>query len=438
MENTCIYRTRYKYHKCNKECVENNKFCKEHLKFKNIGFFEIVNDACGNKINLLNNIDLYKILKTIFINYKSDKEELKKKLFIKIIAYLFNLEDLNLYLKKNNFKIKKNGKQEVINDIYKLLYNIYFYENNNNEIIKIQYIVRKYIKKNICIKHDISKLNHIEDPFTLDKIEEIEDNIKFYFEDNNKYYCFNAIEFEYYLRKNKLNPFTKKEINNHIEKKLNLFIKYNNLKIKNHENDIDINWDTNEQAYTDVVYYMEKIGFYNNILWFKELTYRNVIHIINLYQDLTNNINLEYKFFDENILIDITEENYVFKFAKEIIKLFKNGNDHFILCCNFIKSLSLVSDNFYNNLPEWLSTVNSDLYNRRYTTNGLLENRFAIYLNSNYDIVYPPINLQNNIIERTLGTYEDFANEDFANDDATNIIDPSTIHYILDMLNRYN
>ena len=216
-------------------------------------------------------------------------------------------------------------------------------------------------------------------------------------------------------------------------KKSDNFIEYNNLKIKNHENDIDINWDTNEQAYTDVVYYMEKIGFYNNILWFKELTYRNVIHIINLYQDLTNNINLEYKFFDENILIDITEENYVFKFAKEIIKLFKNGNDHFILCCNFIKSLSLVSDNFYNNLPEWLSTVNSDLYNRRYTTNGLLENRFAIYLNSNYDIVYPPINLQNNIIERTLGTYEDFAN-----DDDTNIIDPSTIHYILDMLNRYN
>ena len=135
------------------------------------------------------------------------------------------------------------------------------------------------------------------------------------------------------------------------------------------------------------------------------------------------------------ILIDINEQNYVFVFAKEIIKLFKNGNEHFILCCNFIKSLSLVSDNFYNNLPEWLSTVNNNLYNRRYTT-GLLENRFAIYLNSNYDIVFPPINLQNNIIERTLGTFEDFDNNN--NNDDTNIIDPSTIHYILDMLNRYN
>ena len=40
MENTCIYRTRYKYHKCNKECVENSKFCKDHIKFKNIGFFD--------------------------------------------------------------------------------------------------------------------------------------------------------------------------------------------------------------------------------------------------------------------------------------------------------------------------------------------------------------------------------------------------------------
>ena len=85
-----------------------------------------------------------------------------------------------------------------------MLYNIYLYENNSNEIIKIQYIIRKYIKKNINIKQDICNLNHLEDPFTLDKIEEIDDNIKFYFQDNNKYYCFNAIEFEYYLRKNKL------------------------------------------------------------------------------------------------------------------------------------------------------------------------------------------------------------------------------------------
>ena len=156
------------------------------------------------------------------------------------------------------------------------------------------------------------------------------------------------MEFEYYLRKNKTNPYTKNLIDKSIINRLLLFIEYNKLEIKtdNEEN----NWNTPEQTYTDVVYYMEKIGFYNNILWFNELTYQNIIHTISIYNDLTSNIDISVKFFTDDILykIENNKNDYKFIFAKEIINLFKNGNDHFILCCNFVKSLAIVSNNFYN------------------------------------------------------------------------------------------
>jgi len=155
---------------------------------------------------------------------------------------------------------------------------------------------------------------------------------------------------------------------------------------------------------------MEKIGFYNNILWFNELTYNNIINIIQIYQDLKKNVNITNNCFDENILIEINNENYPYIFSKEIISLFKNGNDHFLLCCNFIKSLGIISNNFYNNIPEWLSNINS------ISGASLNNNYFAIYFNNNFE----PIDNIN------------------VNEDIPISIDPSTIYYLLEMLNRNN
>ena len=98
--NTCIYRARCKNNKCCNLCDNNINYCKEHIKFKNIGFFDIINNACGNKIDLLNNKSIYDIFKEIF-KY-SDSEELKKKLFIRILAYLFSSANIKKIAKYNN------------------------------------------------------------------------------------------------------------------------------------------------------------------------------------------------------------------------------------------------------------------------------------------------------------------------------------------------
>ena len=74
--NTCIYRARCKNNKCSNICDSNMNFCKDHIKYKNIGLFDIINNACGNKIDLLNNKCIYDIFKEIF-KY-SDSDDLKK------------------------------------------------------------------------------------------------------------------------------------------------------------------------------------------------------------------------------------------------------------------------------------------------------------------------------------------------------------------------
>lgn len=226
------------------------------------------------------------------------------------------------------------------------------------------------------------------------------------------------------MRKSKLHPYTKNNIDNKIIQKLKLFINYNNIELKSNNFFIELNWNTTQQAYTDVVYYMEKIGFYNNILWFNELTYGNVLHIIHIYQNLTNNININinYKFFDENVINEIDNNNYQYKFAKEIINLFINGNDHFILCCNFVKALAIVSNKFYNNIPEWLTNITTDI---------LFNNNFAIYLNNSDRMLMTNVNENN---ENNVNN----ENNNIIDMQLENIIDPSTIYYILDMLNRNN
>ena len=119
--NTCIYRARCKNNKCSNICNSNMNFCKDHIKYKNIGLFDIINNACGNKIDLLNNKCIYDIFKEIF-KY-SDSDDLKKKLFIRTLAYLFSLGNIKKIAKYNNIKIKKKAKGDIINDMY-LIYHL--------------------------------------------------------------------------------------------------------------------------------------------------------------------------------------------------------------------------------------------------------------------------------------------------------------------------
>jgi hypothetical protein len=78
---------------------------------------------------------------------------------------------------------------------------------------------------------------------------------------------------------------------------------------------------------------------------------------------------------------NIHENNIFFDFAREIIKLFEDGNSHFILCCNFIKALSIYSNDFYNNLPEWMSDIETPInLNTNNIFYRLLNNMEIIYL----------------------------------------------------------
>lgn len=84
---------------------------------------------------------------------------------------------------------------------------------------------------------------------------------------------------------------------------------------------------------------------------------------------------------ENNVFFNNINDNTIFyDFAREIIVLFETGNDNFNLCYYFVKSLSLYSEDFYNNIPEWMSD------NMNSTTNTItipLNNIF-----SNIDILY--------------------------------------------------
>ena len=72
-----------------------------------------------------------------------------------------------------------------------------------------------------------------------------------------------------------------------------------------------------------------------------------------------SNAGFENLYFDNNF--ELREETYIYDFCKESIRLFKDGNNHYLLCCNFVKALALNLEDFYNNLPSWLSSLETPL-----------------------------------------------------------------------------
>jgi hypothetical protein len=99
-----------------------------------------------------------------------------------------------------------------------------------------------------------------------------------------------------------------------------------------------------------------------------------------------------------NYFNNITEDTLIFDFCKDAIKLFKECNEElYILCCNFIKSMAMCSNNFYENIPLWLTNGTNG-------TNGSISTIFVTIgtannvLNRNIETLMGMIN-QNNITE---------------------------------------
>ena len=366
--NKCIYR----YISTGRSCCfrTKDKYCNLHSNNRN-NIYEIINEATDNKYKLQTD-DIYKIYKYIYDNEKIFVKELIFKTFLKII---YN-KHINTLIRLYPYLIIKNNKEIIYDKIYQLNKNTYDISKklNENKIIKIQELFRyQIIKHHIYNKNIENKINNNEDPFTFDNIVDINIKERFIYNDGINYYCFKALELLYFIetKENNWNPYTKKEFEPNIKYKLKLFIKYNKLISKNDNN----NWTSVIQAYTDVSQSLEKIGFYNNTEWFLKLTTKQIKNIIRLYKIISVNDDMYFK--EENI----HENNIFFDFAREIIKLFEDGNSHFILCCNFIKALSIYSNDFYNNLPEWMSDIETPInLNTNNIFYRLLNNMEIIYL----------------------------------------------------------
>jgi hypothetical protein len=165
-------------------------------------------------------------------------------------------------------------------------------------------------------------------------------------------YIFDAIELEYFIRtciNNKqepYNPYNREVLSKNIIRSLNNFIKYNNLIIKSEE----YKWETDMHAFTDLAIEIERRGFYNSPEWFKNLTNVDFLKIIKYFKMFSNDIPENTKYFN-----NITQDTLVFDFCKDAIKMFKECNEElYILCCNFMKSLAMCSNNFFDNMPTWL------------------------------------------------------------------------------------
>jgi hypothetical protein len=371
--NSCIYR----YIKTGRCCCfkTKNKYCNMHINNRN-SIYDIIDEAIDNK-NKLKIDDIYNIFKYIYTNDNIYVKELLFKTFLKII-YNTSINSL-LKIYKCLFEYTNITTKEIIyNKIFELNKNTFdiSLKISENQLLKIN----KLIKYNIIKKHIYKDtletiINNREDPFTFDNINDINIKERFIYFDGINYYCFKALELLYFIEKkeNSWNPYTKKDFESYILRNLKMFIKYNNLLIITKNN----KWTSNIQAYTDVSQSLEKMGFYNNTEWFLKLTTVQIKNIIRLYKIMSDNDDI---YFNEN---NIKEDNIFFDFAKEIIKLFEDGNSHFILCCNFMKSLSMYSNDFYNNLPEWMIDIEHPIninYNNNNSFHRLLNNVDIMYL----------------------------------------------------------
>jgi len=185
-------------------------------------------------------------------------------------------------------------------------------------------------------------------------------------DDRDHVYIFHAIEFDYFIRLNGAwNPYNKDVIPEYVITQLKLLMKYNNLSCRNQE----YNWTTALHAYTDVSQIMEKAGFYNDVKWFQKLTINSYKRVIRLFQDLCYELPDASSYFP--IDFQLTEESFVFEFSKETIRLFENSENHYLLCCNFVKALAFNSNEFYDNLPTWLLNISSSILNLN-VNNGIM------------------------------------------------------------------
>lgn len=387
VDKRCICRFNSNFKLCNR-ITNDIEYCRYHNKTKNGYIYKIFYNVFKNK-NEFTIGDLYELYKYInTINYLYIKElyiELLKCMPYKMLNNMLDISNYNLLLKKNY-----KSKMEKYVLLYEINKNTYDLDNNKKNIerlIKIQ----KDFKNKMFIKYEPDNNTYMndEDLFTFTNIKDISIDRLFILKNcRNEKYVFDAVELEYFVRmcneykQVPYNPYNREVISKIILDNLNKFIKCNNLIIKDYE----YKWDSDIHAFTDLSIEIERRGFYNNPEWFKTFTNVDFLKVIKYFKLLSSSTPENSRYFN-----NFTEETLIFDFCKDAIKMFKEcGDDIYILCCNFIKSLAMCSNNFYENMPRWLISCTNNIDDLEYNTDTVfriinranitdLENNFLLY-----------------------------------------------------------
>ena len=363
---------------CDRNIANNLLYCRYHKNTK-IGYIhKIFYDVFKDKEEITVG-DLYILYRHINGNFgfwyiKQLYIDLLKNIPFKI---LLNIAEKN-HIISNDRKYSKN---EIYSRLYNINKNTYELESNNINIevfCKIQRGLKKRLRDRIKnrirdrLRDNIFNLEdyesgvargdymNSEELFTGENICDIPHN-RLYILCNNKNtecceriekYVFDAVELEYFVRKcreNKqdpYNPYNRDKLDDDFLENLYMFIKYNDLVIKNDE----YLWENNMHAFTELSLEIERRGFYNSPEWFGRLKDADFLKVIKYFKLFSINTPESNKYFNE-----IRADTLIFDFCKDAIKMFIECNDeYYILCCNFIKAMALCSNNFYNNLPAWL------------------------------------------------------------------------------------
>jgi hypothetical protein len=334
-------------------------------------FFNIFQDNAE-----LNFDDIYKIYKYILENTPENDDIFINILFIDLLRMIPIVKLSNIYKnyinddnigevinpQKTIKRILEDNKNNIYMKIYSLNYKTYLFSNkcNINTLMQFQNIIKYKLLCNSNSSGCCTDYLNNEDVFTYKSINDIHPRKLFTIKDIKGIYAFDIVELEYFIRKciNEnvvpYNPYTREVLTEKTIWRLNMKMLYNNIVKKSDE----CKWTTEMHAYTDLSIEIERRGFYNNPEWFKKMSRNDFLKCIKLFRDFSCNVDESRKYF-----LNIDNDKFTYDFCKESIKMFNECKDDlYILCCNYMKSLALCSNDFYNNIPDWLSTYETTSY----------------------------------------------------------------------------
>ncbi len=373
----CLCRNKRTFKLCKKNVKQNNNFCRYH-KDNNYFIYVIFNNVFGNKCNL-DMSDIFNLYKYISDNAENNNyiEDKPGYLFIELlknIPYKLLLLLSKRYLNESK-KYVKNELYNFLNDLNSKSYKICKYEKINILQNKFKYYLLNKTSEEVDIINT-------DDLFTCELITDIPKNRLFILKDINGSYGFDVVELDYFIKKcidekkEPYNPYTREKINEDTIWRISKFMEYNKIEPR----ELCYNWDTNIQAYTDLSIELERRGFYNSPEWLNKMSTESILKTVKYFKDFSVEIEESNRYFN-----NITANNVVFDFCKDGIKLLKECNeDLYILCCNLFKSLALCSNDFYENIPSWMSGINtssllSGVFSIFGDTSGPMPNNFLLY-----------------------------------------------------------